>query len=87
MFSALDCLSSEGRVVTSECLESGTIYTETSRSLHAWLERWVRRELAEGDLFETTGFREGINPFTRQPMRFPTRRLKGIVVDYSDRMS
>jgi hypothetical protein len=85
IFSYVDCLTPSARVITDEVIEDGLNYTETSPSLVAWLTDWARGVDLEKDMHEITGYREGINPFTGKPHRFPIRRGKGASVDFSDR--
>lgn len=86
-YSHLDCLSADGRVVT-EYVDGGdgSRYHATSASLREWLARWAAGVDVQAEMFETVGYRDGINPFTRKPMQFPITRVVGERVDFSDRL-
>jgi hypothetical protein len=60
-------------------------YTETAPSLSKWLAGWVGGADLEAEMHEVVGYRDGINPFTRQPLKFPILRRKGAVLDFSRR--
>jgi SMI1-KNR4 cell-wall len=83
--SYVDCLSQEASVVTGEALKDGFVFTATSPRLADWLADWARGADLGKEMHEITGYRDGINPFTRKPMQFPIRRMKGARLNFSDR--
>jgi hypothetical protein len=85
-FSYVDCLTEDARVITCEGLEDGLEYTETAPSLAVWLADWARGVDVGKEMHEVIGYREGINPFTRKPIKFPVLRMRGARVDFSDRV-
>jgi len=84
-FSYVDCLTELPRVVTHEACENGLEYAETAPSLAWWLGEWAQGVDVGKEMYEVTGYRDGINPFTGKPHMFPTVRMKGARVDFSDR--
>jgi hypothetical protein len=84
-FSLIDALSPDAAVVTEDVLEDRIEYTETAPALALWLERWLSGAKLEDEMYEITGHRRGINPFTRQPMDFPLRRRIGRKIDVGAR--
>jgi SMI1 / KNR4 family (SUKH-1) len=75
MWSCLDARSDAGPIVTSN---EGAL-TVTPFTLHTWLEAWLKGVDLNAELFEDSGItRQGINPFTKQPMTFKgAPRAKG----------
>ncbi len=90
IFSYLDCEARPARVVThaprAHGLAEGLEYTESSPSLATWLEAWALGVNVGAEMYEIVGHREGINPFTKMPIRLPKARLKGARIDFSSRM-
>ncbi len=84
-FSYVDCLSREASVVTDEVLQHGVVFTATSPRLADWLVGWARGVDLGKDMYEVTGYRDGINPFTRKPTKVAIRRMRGARLDFSDR--
>jgi SMI1-KNR4 cell-wall len=84
-YSYLDCVSSEGRVVTAEPVETSVRYTATSPSIREWLRQWADGVDVGKDMREVVGYREGINPFTGRAHRYPIVRMKGAILDFADR--
>ncbi len=80
-FSYVDTLSTGAAVVTADVLQDRIEYTETAVTLAAWLSDWVDGVNLEDAMYQTVGYRDGINPFTRKPMQFPIRRLAGRRLD------
>ena len=85
IFSYVDALSDDAAVVTDEVLQDGIEFTETAPSLAAWLSDWLDGVNLEEEMHEIVGYREGVNPFTNQPHRFPVRRRRGARVDVASR--
>jgi hypothetical protein len=85
VLSYVDALSPDGAVVTDEVFAGGLRFTETASGLAAWLSLWASGVNLEADMYEVVGHREGINPFTGRPHRFPLRRRLGRPVDLAQR--
>jgi hypothetical protein len=84
-WSHLDCLSPEPRILTREYDDEEVRYVETSPDLSAWLLDWADGGDGHAPVYEVTGKREGINPFTKKPMTIEARRLKGVPIDLTER--
>ena len=90
IWSHVDCSSPLGPVLTNDDMHDDdggmTIdYRLTSPSLSAWLWNWVSGASLFDDMYEVIGERVVMNPFTRQAMKRPIKRLKGTVV-YTTRL-
>jgi hypothetical protein len=84
-FSYIDTLSTGAAVITADVLQDRIEYIETAVTLAAWLSDWVAGVNLEEAMYETVGYRDGINPFTSKPMQFPIRRPFGRRFDISAR--
>lgn len=84
-FSYVDTLSASAAVVTHDVLEDRVEYTETSVALAEWLSDWVAGVNLEDAMYETIGDRDGINPFTKKPMKIPIRRRLGRRLEFATR--
>jgi hypothetical protein len=87
IFSFIDCLSEVGRVVTDEVFENRIEFTETSPSLAGWLAAWLSGVDLDAAMHRVVGYREILNPFTKQPISFPVRERIGRRLDFEDRTS
>jgi hypothetical protein len=83
VWSYVDALSTDGTIVTWELLQDGDAFVETATSLAGWLAEWVNG--LEVGPHEIVGYRDGINPFTRAPMKYPMQALRGRRLDLSAR--
>jgi len=86
VWSYIDCLSDRGAVVTDDLFEDRLEYTETSDALADWMAAWVRGEDLDAAMHRVIGQREGINPFTKQPITMPVRERIGKRLDLDGRM-
>ncbi|HWZ93118.1 MAG TPA: SMI1/KNR4 family protein [Polyangiaceae bacterium] len=84
-FSYIDTRSIGAAVFTEDVLQERIEYIETAVTLAAWLSDWIAGVNLEEKMYETTGYRDGINPFTGKPMQLPIRRLLGRRFDLSAR--
>ena len=85
-FSHVDALSEDAVVVTDQVSDDRLEYTETAPSLAGWLSDWIAGVDLGGAMYEIVGYRDGVNPFTKAPLRFPLRRLRGRRVDVDGRL-
>ena len=85
-FSYIDGFTSTGRVITQEVGQNGVSHFETAASLAGWLGEWVKGVDLGKEMYETVSYREGKNPFTGAPTQFPVKRMKGPLLDLSDRL-
>jgi hypothetical protein len=84
--SYVDCSSAVGAVVTDELLFGDQVeFTETSPALSIWLADWLSGIDLETAMHRIVGYREGINPFTKQPIKLPMRERVGRRLDMRDR--
>jgi hypothetical protein len=86
IYSYVDCTSATGPVVTDELLFGDQLeFTETSPGLAMWLADWLSGVDLESAMHRVTGYRDGTNPFTRQPIKIPIRERVGRRLDMSSR--
>jgi len=85
IFSYVDTLSAGAAVVTDDALPERIEYVETSSSLAGWLTDWIEGVNLWEAMHEVVGYRDGVNPFTHKPHRFPVTRLRGRRLDLEDR--
>jgi hypothetical protein len=82
----VDCSSDVGAVVTDELLFGDQVeFTETSPALSSWLADWLSDIDLEAAMHRIVGYREGINPFTKQPIKIPLRERLGRRLDMRER--
>lgn len=86
VWSYVDCLSDRGAVVTDDLFEDRLEYTETCDALADWMAAWVHGEDLDAAMYRVIGQREGINPFTKQPIAIPIRERIGKRLDLTGRM-
>jgi hypothetical protein len=85
-YSYLDCTSPLGSVVTDELLFGEQLeFTDTSPALSVWLDDWLSGVDLETAMHSIVGYRDGTNPFTREPIKIPIRERVGRRLDMRDR--
>ena len=88
-WSHLDCATDPGAVLTSEWMKpeglpESTYYWQTSPSLVEWMREWVESDGRDLTV-EVIGRETRKNPFTGLLREYPNTRLRGPMLDLTDR--
>jgi hypothetical protein len=86
IYSYVDCLTELGAVVTDEVFDDRIEYTETASSLAGWFADWLSGHVLEAAMHEVIGYREGTNPFTKEPIKIPRTVRIGKRLNFADRL-
>jgi len=87
VLSYVDCFSERAAVVTNEASENRIEFTETSPSLADWLAAWLSGVDLKAAMHRVVGHRQGVNPFTKEPISIPILERLGRRLDFNGRWS